>query len=166
MKYELKELNKNLAGELYEMYQDIPDGENGQTNSAYGLSENDFLDWVNSQVARKDNKITEQDTPTQTYILYVDGEPVGYICLRTEIDDNWRRWSGNFYYQVRKSARRRGYGTKMLELGLEKLRELGFKEVYGKASSGNIGSARIIEKNHGVLIGEDNGAKIYKIALG
>ena len=95
MNCELKELSLDLLNkDLYEMYQDIPNGDNGQTNDAFGLSELDFKDYVIKQINRKNNKVTFDDAPTTTYIMYVDSIPVGFICLRTEIDDNWMKWSG------------------------------------------------------------------------
>lgn len=165
MNSELIELNELMGKDVYDMYQDIPNGENGQTNNCYGISYDKFKEFLIKQINRKNNKITVDDTPTITYILYVENKPVGYICLRTDIDDNWKKWSGNFYYQIRKSERKKGYGTKILSLGLDKLRKLGFKEVLGQSSSGNIGSAKIIESNGGIFLKEVNGTKYYKIIL-
>ncbi len=166
MNYELKELSLDLLNkELYDMYQDIPDGDNEQTNDAYGLNEIKFKEYIIKQINRKNNKVSLEDTPTITYIMYVNNRPVGFICLRTEIDDNWKKWSGNFYYQVRLSERRKGYATKMLELGLIKLKELGFDVVYGQSSKVNIGSAKTIENNNGILIREEKGIRYYKIDI-
>ena len=166
MKCELKELSLNLIDTfLYEMYQDIPNGENGQTNKAYGLTKKEFKQYVLTQIKRKYNQVNFDDTPTITYIMYVNGYPVGFICLRTKIDDNWLKWSGHFYYQIRTTERRKGYGTKMLALALEKLKELGFTEVYGQSSKGNIGSSKVIQNNNGIFINEINGSKYYKILL-
>ena len=166
MNFKLEELSLNLVDrELYEMYQDIPNGDNGQTNMAYGLSEDKFKNYILEQIGRKNNMVTIDDTPTITYIMYVNSKPVGYICLRTELDDNWMKWSGNFYYQIRKSERRKGYGSKMLELGLNELKKLGFSVVYGQASAGNNGSAKTIENNNGIFIREEEKTRYYKINL-
>ena len=98
MEYMLKELSLEISEELYDMYQDIPSGENGQTNDAYGLNKTEFEDWILKQINRKNNEINFDDTPTITYIMYVDNYPIGYICLSTKINEQWRKWSGNFYY--------------------------------------------------------------------
>lgn len=166
MNYEIKELSLDLLNkDLYDMYQDIPNGDNGQTNDSFGLNEDEFKDFIIKQINRKNNKVTFDDTPTITYIMYVENKPVGFICLRTEIDDNWMKWSGNFYYQVRLSERRKGYATKMLELGLNELKKIGFDVVYGQSSAGNIGSAKTIENNNGIFIKENEGTRYYKILL-
>ena len=97
--------------------------------------------------------------------MYDDNKPIGLICLRTEIDDNWMKWSGNFYYRIRLSERKKGYGTKILSLALDEFKKMGFKEVYGQSSNGNIGSAKVIENNGGILLDEKDGTRYYKIVL-
>ena len=78
------------------MYQDIPAKENGQTNLCKGLNYKVFKEYIEIQMARKYQNISIYDTPTITYIMYVDRQPVGLIGLRTQIDDNWEKWSGNY----------------------------------------------------------------------
>ena len=161
----LKELNLDMGKDVYEMYQDIPAKESGSTNECFGLSFDDFPKYLEKEINRKNNKVTYADTPTITYIMYVNNNPVGLICLRTELDDNWMKWSGNFYYRIRLSERKKGYGTKILSLALEEFRRLGFKEVYGQSSNGNVGSAKVIENNGGILLDEKDGTRYYKIEL-
>ena len=99
--FELKELNLNMGLEEYQMYQDIPSKESGSTNLCNGLPYEVFKNYLESQMARKYQNISIYDTPTITYIMYVNNIPVGYVCLRTKIDDNWKKWCGNIYYAVR-----------------------------------------------------------------
>ena len=166
MKNELKELSIDMIDDkLYDMYQDIPDGENGQSNEAYGLDKEKFKEYIKKEIDRKNNEITTEDTPTITYIMYVENNPVGYICVRTKIDNNWMKWSGNIYYQIRSSERNKGYGTSMLKLVLKECKKLGFKEVFINSSAGNIASEKVIINNNGEFIKEDNGSKYFKITL-
>ena len=158
----LKELNLDMGKDVYEMYQDIPAKESGSTNECFGLNFDDFPKYLEKEINRKYNKVTFDDI---SYIMYDDNKPIGLICLRTEIDDNWMKWSGNFYYRIRLSERKKGYGTKILSLALEEFRRLGFKEVYGQSSAGNIGSAKVIENNGGILLDEKDGTRYYKIEL-
>ncbi len=161
----LKELNIDMGKKEYDMYQDIPDKESGSTNACYGLPYESFKKYLQKEIDRKNNKVTSEDTPTITYIMYADDNPVGIICLRTQIDENWKKWSGNFYYKIRKSERNKGYGTKILSLALKEFKKLGFKEVYGQSSKGNIASAKVIENNDGILLNESNGTRYYKIII-
>lgn len=84
MKYELKELNKYVEIIECEMYQDIPLKESGSTNLCNGLPYEVFKNYLESQLARKYQNISEQDTPIVTYIMYVSDIPVGYICILDE----------------------------------------------------------------------------------
>ena len=52
---------------------------------------------------------------------------------------------------IRPSQRRRGYGTRILALTLDKARLLGLERVLVTCDDDNLGSARIIEKNGGLL---------------
>lgn len=165
MKYELKELNMNMGITEYEMYQDIPLKESGSTNLCNGLPYEVFKNYLENQLARKYQNISEFDTPTVTYIMYANDIPVGYIGVRTKINEQWKKWSGNFYYAIRISERKKGYGTKILELALDEFKKLNFKEIYGQSSSGNIASAKVIENNDGILLEEVDGTRYYKIKL-
>ena len=161
----LKELNIYMGIKEYEMYQDIPAKESGSTNECYGIHYENFKEYLQKEINRKYNQVTPDDTPTITYIMYANDNPVGIICLRTQIDENWKKWSGNFYYKIRKSERNKGYGTEILRLALKEFKNLGFNEVYGQSSKGNIASAKVIENNGGIFIEEVNGTKYYKIEL-
>lgn len=165
MKYELKELNIDMGVSEYEMYQDIPLKEPGSTNLCNGLPYEVFKNYLESQLARKYQNISKYDTPTITYILYINSIPVGYICIRTKIDNQWKKWSGNFYYTVRLSERKKGYGTKMLKLALNEFKKLGLKEIYGQSSSDNYASEKVIENNGGILLEEIGGTRYYKIKI-
>ena len=160
------ELNLKMGKKEYEMYQDIPLKESGSTNLCKELPYEVFTIFLENQMARKFQRISYFDTPTILYIMYVDDNPVGYIGLRTEINEDWYNWSGNFFYVVRLSERGKGYGTKMLELALDEFRKMGFKEVYSVASENNVASSKVMENNGGILLKIDkNDRKYYKIIL-
>ena len=163
--FKLVELNMDMGIEEYNMYQDIPLKESGSTNLCYGLPFDVFKNYLETQLARKYQNVSLYDTPTTIYIMYVDEIPVGYIGLRTEIDDNWKRWSGNLFYVIRKSYRGKGYGNKILELGINEFRKMGYKQIFCQSSSDNIYSSKVIEKNGGILTNIIAGSKYYKIDL-
>lgn len=163
IKFELKELNLDMGKLEYEMFQEIPAKESGSTNLCNGISYQVFKEYLESQMARKYQKVSQYDTPTIVYIMYADNYPIGYIGIRTKIDENWLKWCGNIYYTVRPNKRNQGFGTKMLELALKECKNLGFKEVYTSASEGNIASEKVIQNNGGILL--KDGSKYYKIEL-
>lgn len=162
MNYELKELNLEMGKKEYEMYQDIPSKESGSTNLCKGLPYEVFNNYLESQIARKYQRISEYDTPTTIYIFYVNSIPVGYVGLRTMIDDNWKKWSGNIFYVIRQSERKKGYASKMLEMALKELEKFKIVPAFCQSSAGNIASAKVIEKNGGILLEEINGTRYYQ----
>ena len=117
--YKLVELNMNMGLEEYKMYQDIPLKESGSTNLCYGLPFDVFKNYLETQMARKYQSVSLYDTPTIIYIMYVDDIPVGYIGLRTEIDDNWKKWSGNIKFAILVTDSP-CHGTKYHDLGKDK----------------------------------------------
>src|SRR5579863_7125147 len=97
--------------------------------------------------------------PESVYWLMRDaGGPnpvvLGVTSLRHFLTPLLEDVGGHIGYSIRPSARRRGYGTRILALALEKARERGSERVLVTCDTDNIGSARIIVKNGGVLASE------------
>lgn len=149
--YKLKEINLQMGQIEYRMFQDIPAKENGSTNLCYGVPYANFGAYLESQMSRKYQNISKYDTPTIIYIMYVNKLPVGYIGIRTKLDNNWKKWSGNIFYAIRVSERHKHYGTKILELGINKCKDLGINPIYIQANKNNLYSQKVIENNGGKL---------------
>jgi predicted acetyltransferase len=79
------------------------------------------------------------------------GLMVGSIRLRYTLTPALRQVGGNIGYDVRPSRRNQGYATRMLALMLARAREVGLERVLLTVDVDNIASARVIEKNGGVL---------------
>jgi predicted acetyltransferase len=93
--------------------------------------------------------------PQSEFWLVRNGtEVIGSSRLRHFLTPALETISGHVDYGVRPSARRKGYGTRLLSLTLEKARLMGMREVVVMCRKANIGSARVIERNGGVLLGE------------
>ena len=88
------------------------------------------------------------------YFAFVDGQIVGTIAVRHTLNDQLLKSGGHIGYGIRPSERRRGYGTKMLALALEKCREFGIEKALVTCDKDNIASAKIAMKNGGVLENE------------
>jgi predicted acetyltransferase len=86
-----------------------------------------------------------------TYCGIKDELMVGMIRLRYELTASLRQLGGHIGYDVRPSLRGQGYGTRMLALVLSCAREAGLDQVMVTCDIANIASARVIEKNGGVL---------------
>jgi predicted acetyltransferase len=79
---------------------------------------------------------------------------LGAVNIRHRLTDNLRFEGGHVGYGVRPSARNKGHGTRILELALAKLGELGVDRVLVTCDRENLASARVIKKNGGVLDSE------------
>lgn len=162
----LKKVDLNIISELeYIMYQEIPQEEPGASNDAYGLSYNDFKEYIKKLIKDENRKLDNEGTPVIMYIMYVDNYPVGDIGIRTKINKFYEKHSGNIFYKIRPSERNKGYGSKMLKLALIESKKLGFNEVKLQCNVLNFGSQKVIENNNGILIKEDEHSKFYKIVL-
>ena len=117
------------------------------------MKEDDYESWLEKIT----NARTAADTGwvnCSTYFLFVGGRLVGTIQIRHTLNDELMRVGGHIGYGIRPSERRKGYGTKMLALALERCRELGIDRALITCGKGNIGSARTAMKNGGVFESE------------
>ena len=85
------------------------------------------------------------------YWLIENNEFIGQITIRHELNDDLLNYGGHIGYGVRYSKYNQGYGTLMLSLALKKSKELGLDKVLITCNDDNYGSARVIEKNGGIL---------------
>ena len=96
--------------------------------------------------------LEEGRVPSTVYFLMDEERIVGNLSIRHSIDSDFlSKYGGHIGYGVRPSERRKGYATKMLYLALEKCSELGIEDVMVSCKEDNIGSAKTIENNGGIL---------------
>ena len=65
--------------------------------------------------------------------------------------DSLLRYGGHIGYGIRYSKWNFGYGTKMLALALKKAKQMGLEKGLITCNDDNIGSAKVIENNGGIL---------------
>ncbi len=101
----------------------------------------------------------------EIYYWFMEDDKIigsGGIRLNPEIDEYIDIYCGHIFYQINPSKRGKGYGTILCKKLLEKMKELGYKEVIITCYEPNIGSIRIIEKVSGKLIETVEGEKSEK----
>lgn len=79
---------------------------------------------------------------------------VGAVNIRHYLNEGLRRTGGHIGDGIRPGERRKGYATAMLALALKECKKLGIDRVLVCCDKDNIGSAKAIVKNGGVLENE------------
>jgi predicted acetyltransferase len=113
--------------------------------------ENDFEGFI-QMLREKETQPHQGASPETVFWSMVDDEFVGRISVRHDISfGNLINYGGHIGYDIRPSARNKGYGTEQCRLGLEYAFTMGIERVLITCDDNNIGSIRIIEANGGVL---------------
>jgi predicted acetyltransferase len=71
---------------------------------------------------------------------------------------------GHIGCAVRPTERQKGYGTKIISLGLKRCKELGIRKVLVVCDKENIGSSKAIINNNGILENEIEDDEIDNIS--
>lgn len=82
-------------------------------------------------------------------------KPAGYlgeVSLRHRLNESLRRFGGHLGYKIRPSERRKGYGSLLCKLAIEKARQRGITDILITCDDDNTPSRKIIEANGGVLV--------------
>lgn len=113
----------------------------------------DEEDVVEKYLSYRDrSKLKSGYVPSYEYFLVDDDNFIGKISIRIELTPRLLNYGGNIGYAISPKYWKKGYGTKLLKLGLEKAREIGLQgKMLITCDDDNIGSSKIIEKNGGIL---------------
>lgn len=104
-------------------------------------------------------KLNDDRVPESEFWLARDGKIVARSKLRHRLNAALEYEGGHIGYDVRPSERGKGFGTIVLELTLEKAKDLGLDKVLLTCDTENSASAKIIEKNGGKLAGQADSNK-------
>lgn len=109
-------------------------------------------EWVSLLPAWSEGRdLPDQHVPFEAFIAEADGEAVGYVSFRHNLqNETLRNWGGHIGYVVRPKFRRRGYATAMLRETLKRAKALGLDRVMVSCDERNAASARVIEKCGGI----------------
>ncbi len=122
-------------------------------SSPYAIFRCDYHDFDHYLAHLEVTKPTEGLVPDSTWFC-LDRERnilVGAVNIRRYLNDKLLECGGHIGDGVRPSERRKGVATAMIGLALEKCRELGITRVLITCDKDNVGSAKSIQRNGGVL---------------
>ncbi len=127
-----------------------------KTRSEIGRIEADFATFF-AELTKKTGDIVLPDgttiprVPSDIFWL-LDGEAfIGETGVRYLLNDWLLQVGGHTGYGIRPKLQRQGYGKLILRLALEKLKERGIERALVTCYDHNIGSAKVIEANGGIL---------------
>jgi predicted acetyltransferase len=142
----------------------------GEKVMTFGLKEeggnySDFLRKMMNYHAGRD--VPPHHVPASMYFLMdeSEGKILGTVNIRHALNAMLLETGGNIGYVIAPSERRKGYATALLSLALEKCRALGMAKVLVTCKKDNIGSAKTIINNGGILeneVLEENGNIIQR----
>ena len=124
-----------------------------QDFSPYAIRKNDYRDF-DFYLENLEIKQEHDDyVPDSTYFCLDLDENifVGAVNIRHYLNESLLFTGGHIGDGIRPSRRRKGYATAMIRLALEKCRELGIHRVLMTCDKDNIGSAKSILRNGGIL---------------
>jgi|Napbiome12C3dose_1001474.scaffolds.fasta_scaffold00001_315 predicted acetyltransferase len=102
--------------------------------------------------------LPEGFVPTTELWLIDKEEFIGRVSIRHRLTENLLRLGGHIGYYIRPSKRKMGYGKMILKLALKEAKKLGIFKALVTCDDTNLGSAKIIEANGGILENKvDNG---------
>lgn len=127
-----------------------------QDFSPYMIRRNDYHDFDYYLANLEIKKEQEGRVPDSTFFcLDTDRNIfVGAINIRHYLNEELLYTGGHIGDGIRPSERRKGYATAMIGLGLEECCKLGITKVLMTCDKDNIGSAKSIMNNGGVLENE------------
>ena len=158
MNVKLIKLTKEYYTQLSEMIDEWKlDQEINKTNhSPWVIFKNDYRDFDFYLENLEVKNPTEDKVPDSVFFLLdIDRNILlGAVNIRHYLNDFLLQFGGHIGDGIRPSERRKGYATEMIRLSLIECKKLGIDKVLMVCDKANIGSAKSIIKNGGVLENE------------
>ena len=158
MKVRLIKLTKEYQKQLNEMLDEWKaDIEANHTNrSPYAIFKNDHHDF-DYYLEHLEHKVEENGRVPDSVFFLLDEERnilLGAVNIRHYLNEGLLFDGGHIGDGIRPSERRKGFATEMIRLALIECKKLGINRVLMVCDKTNIGSAKSIIRNGGVLENE------------
>lgn len=154
MRLQLVKLEEQYQPQLIAMMEEW--NATGETIIPYAIRKNDYREFDFYRQNLEIINPSEGMVPDSTFFcLDLDRDLfVGAVNIRHELNEGLLLNGGHIGDGVRPSERRKGIASQMIGLALEECARLGISKVLMVCDKGNIGSAKSIQKNGGVLENE------------
>ncbi len=138
--------------EIYNMLKSMPEDENGFQNPGFGITWEEFPEFIIRSIMQISNPDTNKGFVPQTiFWLFEDDKPVGISKMRHYLTEKLRIRGGHIGYGIIEEKRNRGFGRILLKKALEEIRIIGVYNVLITCDMNNNGSRKVIEANNGKL---------------
>lgn len=114
-----------------------------------GMSHREHLRLLQENKDRKN--LPPNRVPSTMLYGFVNGEIVGRVSIRHELNENLLIRGGHIGYAVSPRFRKMGYATEIMKQGLNFCQSIGLEKVLVTCDDNNLPSCRIIEKFYGAL---------------
>lgn len=156
---ELRKINAEDAYAQWQYTTKLPKDENGLTNDFFGVSFEEYKETVLPKIISYEHPVNMPDwfVPETFYYLWDNDCLVGEFRIRHYLTDALRNGAGHIGYSIDKEYRKKGYGTEGLRLTLEIARKIVPEdEIYLRLLKSNVASLKVMEKNGGHIVSEEN----------
>ena len=158
MNVKLIKLSREYYSQLSEMIDEWKlDHELNQGNrSPWSIFKNDYHDFDHYLDNLEFSEPKDGKVPDSVYFLLDNDRNIllGAVNIRHYLSDYLLQFGGHIGDGIRPSERRKGYATEMIRLALIECKKLGIDRVLMVCGKANVGSAKSIIKNGGVLENE------------
>lgn len=153
--------NNDLKKEFLDMTEEWKKGDIKTIPWSANLDISDFNEMVETLNGFSEGiGLEEGYVECSTYWMINDSNSIlGVVHIRHRLNEYLLFRGGHIGYAIRPSERRKGYATKLLSLALEVCKTMNIEKVLVTCTKNNIGSAKTIIRNGGMLDSEeiDNG---------
>ena len=158
MNVKLIKLSKEYYTQLAEMIDEwkADHAANQGNRSPWAIFKNDYHDFDHYLANLEIREPADGKVPDSVYFLLDEERNIllGAVNIRHYLNDHLLQFGGHIGDGIRPTERRKGYATEMIRLALVECQKLGIDRVLIICDKTNIGSAKSIIKNGGVLENE------------
>lgn len=165
----IKKANDTDLQEEWLFVKEMPEDENGMTNAWHGISLEAFKDQALPDMIRYEKGIglPEGMVPETFLFLWLDDCIIGQFRIRHYLNEALRKGAGHIGYCIANKYRGKGYATEGLKLTLQIAKEIvKEEEIYLRVNKNNPASLRVMMKNGGIIVDENEEKFFVRIRKG
>lgn len=92
--------------------------------------------------------------PYTCYVFIESDKIVGVGSIRHHLNEYLEKFGGHIGYSIRPTERKKGYGSKALELLINQAKKMNIEKILITCNINNIGSKKVIENNNDKFINQ------------